>query len=215
MDFGGLSGVDRSDLLRLADLLDAGLLKPPLQTLTLREHVAAASAAPLAECLAELTRQELPAAHMALVLRAFVDGARGTAGAAMPVEIVVSGPDATGGARDTGVVMRQLFNRARSRVMAVGFAVHQGKSVFQVLAERLDGEDAFRATLCVDIRRQPSDTSSKGTSCGDLPTDSLGTSGPAAGCPRCTTILVRSARQARRPVRCTRSVSSWTARRPL
>lgn len=159
MDFGGLSGVDRSDLLRLADLLEAGLLKPPMGTLTLREHVAAASAAPLAECLAELTRQDLPPAHMALVLRAFIDGARGRAGAAMPVEIVVSGPDATGGARDTGVVMRQLFNRARSRVMAVGFAVHQGKSVFQVLAERLDGEDAFQATLCVDIRRQPSDTS--------------------------------------------------------
>ncbi len=127
MDFGGLSGVDRSDLLRLADLLDAGLLKPPMGTLTLREYVAAASAASLVECLAELTRQDLPPAHMALVLRAFVGGTRAAEGATAPLEIVVSGPDATGGARDTGVVMRQLFNGARSRVMAVGFAVHQGE----------------------------------------------------------------------------------------
>ena len=31
--------------------------------------------------------------------------------------------------------------------------------MFQVLAERLDGEDAFKATLCIDIRRQSGDTS--------------------------------------------------------
>ena len=46
-------------------------------------------------------------------------------------------------------------------------------------------------------------------------TDSSARSGLAAGCPRCTAIPVRSVPQARRPARCTRSVSSWTARRPL
>ena len=98
-------------------------------------------------------------AHMALVLRAFAAGAQADGDAEVPVEVVISGPDATGGARDTGVVMRQLFAKARSRVLAVGFAVHQGKSVFKTLADRLDGDDSFQATLCIDIRRQLGDTS--------------------------------------------------------
>ena len=158
-DFGDLAAVGRSNLLRLADLLGAGLLAPPLSTFTLREHLADAHAAPVAQCLGELTRQDMPPAHIALLLRAFVAGGQSASDVSVPVEVVVSGPDATGGARDTGVVVRQLFGKASRRVVAVGFAVHQGKSVFKALADRLDNDDSFEATLCIDVRRQPGDTS--------------------------------------------------------
>ena len=75
------------------------------------------------------------------------------------IDVVVSGPDATFTARDTGVVMRQLFTAAKSRILAVGFAVHQGRSVFRTLAERLDSEDGLQVTLCLDVRRAPGSTS--------------------------------------------------------
>ena len=73
--------------------------------------------------------------------------------------MVVTGPDAPSHARDTGVVMRQLFSKARERVLAVGFAVRQGKSVFRVLADRLDNDESLEAILCVDVRRPYGDTS--------------------------------------------------------
>ena len=159
MEFSGLAALGRNDLLRLADLLEAGLLAPPLSALTLRNDIPDVHAAPVAQCLGELARRDMPPAHIALLLRAFAEGVQATGGAVVPVEVVVSGPDATGGARDTGVVMRQLFGKALRRVVAVGFAVHQGKSVFKTLADRLDNDDSFEATLCIDIRRQRGDTS--------------------------------------------------------
>lgn len=159
MEFGVLAAASRQDLVRLAELLEAGLLTPPLSELSLRDHIAAAHAAPLAQCLGELVARDMPPAHIALLLRAFAAGVQVADDSSASVELVVSGPDATGGARDTGVVMRQLFAKARRRVLAVGFAVRQGKSVFRTLAERLDSDDSFEATLCIDVRRPHGDTS--------------------------------------------------------
>ena len=158
-EFSGLAAPDLSDLLRLADLLEAGLLTPPLTPLTLRDHLADAHAAPVAQCLGELAKLDMAPAHIALLLRAFAAGSQTASDASAPVEVVISGPNTSGGARDTGVVMRQLFGKARTRVVAVGFAVHQGKSVFKTLADRLDNDESFEATLCIDIRRQRGDTS--------------------------------------------------------
>ena len=159
MEFDALAAVDHKDLVRLAELLEAGLLTPPLSALSLRDHIAAAHAPPIAQCLAELIASDMPPLHIALLIRAFAAGAESAGNSSSPVEMVVSGPDATGGARDTGVVIRQLFSKASERVLAVGFAIHQGKSVFKTLADRLDNDNSFEATLCIDVRRQHGDTS--------------------------------------------------------
>lgn len=106
MDFGGLAAPDPSTLLRLADLLEAGLLVPPLSALSLRDHIGAAHADAVARCFGELSQRDMPPGHIALLVRAFAAGAQADLGSSLPVEMVVSGPDATGGARDTGVVMR-------------------------------------------------------------------------------------------------------------
>ena len=159
MKFDSLAAAGSKDLLRLAELLEAGLLTPPMSALSLRDHMAAAHAASVAECLAELSAEGMPPVHIAFVLRAFTAGTESAGDPSSHVEIVISGPDATGGARDTGVVMRQLFANAQKRVLAVGFAVRQGKAVFKTLADRLDNDDSFEATLCVDVRRQQGDTS--------------------------------------------------------
>ena len=58
-----------------------------------------------------------------------------------------------------GWLSGKLFNKARERVLAVGFAIHQGRSVFQTLAERLDACEALDAILCIDVRREPTSTS--------------------------------------------------------
>ncbi len=122
MKFDALVAADRQDLIRLAGLLEAGLLSPPFSALSLCDHIAAAHADAVARCFGELSQRDMPPSHIALLLRAFAAGAQAAGGSSLPVEVVVSGPDAAGGARDTGVVMRQLFGKARERVLAVGFA---------------------------------------------------------------------------------------------
>ena len=127
--------------------------------MTLQDHISEVHAEVLSPCLVELTQRDMPAAHIALLLRAFVAGGQAGGETPPPIEVVVSGPDATGNARDTGVVIRQLFAKASKHVVAVGFAVRQGKTVFKMLADRLDSDDSLEATLCIDIRRQLGDTS--------------------------------------------------------
>jgi phosphatidylserine/phosphatidylglycerophosphate/cardiolipin synthase-like enzyme len=78
---------------------------------------------------------------------------------ASAVELVTSGPDAVGVTRDTGVILRDLFARAESRVLVVGFAIHQGRRVFATLAERMVEREELAVRLCIDIARRPGDTS--------------------------------------------------------
>lgn len=158
-EFSALALLDRNDLVQLAELLEARLLTPPFGSLTLANHVASQHRGVVSECFETLARQGLTPSQVALVLRAFAAGRQTGTEASPTVTIVVSGPDAVSTARDTGVVMRELFAKARKRVLAVGFAVHQGKSVFEILAHRMDRDELRQATLCLDVRRQPGETS--------------------------------------------------------
>ncbi len=146
-------------MLRLADLIDAGLVSPPFHELTLREYLADVSAGSIAECLEGFVRQGMSSAHIARLLRAFAAGQQVSSDPSTFIDVVISGPDMGGSARDTGVVIRQLFRKAQQRVLAVGFAVHQGRSVFKALADRLDQDPSFQATLCIDVRRTHGSTS--------------------------------------------------------
>ena len=153
-----LAALRRGDLLRLADLLDASLLTPPYGVLALRDHIPDECATVVAQLLGDLAQQDMRPRQIALLLRAYAAGAQPPNDVSPRVEVVVSGPDSTGGARDTGVVTRQLFGKARERVLAVGFAVHRGRAVFKALADRLDNDDALDAILCIDVRRQHGST---------------------------------------------------------
>ncbi len=159
MEFDALAAIGRDDLLRLADLVEAGLLTPPFGDLALRNYVADVHAASIAQCLNGFARQTMVSTHVAWLLRAFAAGQHASSDASTSVEVVISGPDLEGKTRDTGVVIRQLFSNARHNVLAVGFAVHQGKSLFKILADRLDRDPSFQATLCIDVRRAHGETS--------------------------------------------------------
>ena len=157
--FHVLDTLDVQSLARLADLLESGLVAPPFTALGLQGYVPQAQVSSLLSFLNDLdSRNERPA-QIALMLRAFAAGKSSAPDPSKIIDVVVSGPDTTLTTRNTGVVMRQLFTEAKFRVLAVGFAVHQGRSVFQTLAEHLDSEEGLEVTLCLDVRRDPSNTS--------------------------------------------------------
>jgi hypothetical protein len=75
------------------------------------------------------------------------------------IDLVMSGPEAPGIAnRDTRVVVRELFAHAEVSVLVAGYAVYQGKSVFQALADQMAAVPGLRVRLFLDIQRGPGDT---------------------------------------------------------
>jgi phosphatidylserine/phosphatidylglycerophosphate/cardiolipin synthase-like enzyme len=109
-----------------------------------------------AEELIHLLQSGMQPHHAALLLSSIVAERRQRESG---LEIVTSGPDATGASRDTGVVMRELFATAEARVLVVGFAVHQGPQVLRTLADRMDQLPRLSVRLCLDVSRRPGDTS--------------------------------------------------------
>jgi hypothetical protein len=73
-----------------------------------------------------------------------------------------SGPEEGGTAsRDTSVVVRELFAEAQRSVLVAGFAVYQGRSVFRVLADRMDADAGLTVTMFLNVERPPHNTSAE------------------------------------------------------
>jgi hypothetical protein len=77
-------------------------------------------------------------------------------------ELVWTGPELPGAeSRDTLVVVRELFASAESSVLASGFAVSQGKDVFEALARRMGEVPSLRVRLFLNIARPPGNRDSE------------------------------------------------------
>lgn len=120
------------------------------------QHAVPATSEAAAEEMAGLLHSGLHPRHAALLLGTIIAERRQRG---CSLEIVTSGPDATGATRDTGVVMRELFSIAEERVLVVGFAVYQGHQVFRALADRMLIRPRLAVRLCLDVSRRPGDTS--------------------------------------------------------
>lgn len=76
------------------------------------------------------------------------------------LELVWSGPELPGlRSRDTAAVVRELFGSAQRELLIVGYAIHQGRQLFRVLAERMDQDPDLRVRLVLDVRREHGNTS--------------------------------------------------------
>lgn len=77
------------------------------------------------------------------------------------IELVWSGPEQDGaGSRETAALVRQLFKEARRFVLVSGYAVHEGASIFDTLAERWRELPSLAVWLCLNIQRQAGDARS-------------------------------------------------------
>ena len=147
-----LSSRALDDLIRA---LRSGHLLADTSTFTIRHMIPGISEGAATE-LCSLLSAGLAAEHAALMLDAIAAERPSLARSAV-LELVTSGPDAVGGTRDTGVALRELFASAERRVLVVGFAVHQGREIFAVLAQRMRQLPDLMIRLCLDVRRAPGD----------------------------------------------------------
>jgi phosphatidylserine/phosphatidylglycerophosphate/cardiolipin synthase-like enzyme len=142
-------------LSELAGALRSGRVNPDASTFMIRHIVAGIGEAAAIE-LSALLSAGLTPEHAALLIDT-IAFERSSQPRWADIELVTSGPDMVGGSRDTGVVLRELFASAERRVLIVGFAVHQGREVFAVLAERMQQVPELTVRVCLDVRRAPGD----------------------------------------------------------
>lgn len=138
----------------LALCLESGRVAPPFSELMLERYVGAERAGAVTAELERLTELgATPAVLREMLLLA------GELPEVEPPSLVWSGPeDAASETRDTGVVLRELFGSARTKVLVAGFAIHQGRAVFEVLAARMDAQPALDVRMYLNIARGYGDT---------------------------------------------------------
>lgn len=118
------------------------------------QHLHGSDAAAIAAELQQLSASGVGPDALAHMLRLLASKGAVSQESGDRIELVWSGPEVeSAGTRDTGVVVRELFAEARHSVLVAGFAVSQGRHVFKVLAERLDGDAGLVVRMFLNVAR--------------------------------------------------------------
>jgi len=144
-DERGLTGLSASELRGLRDRIAAGSIGLPLTSAGLQ--AAGLGGKPwVVGCLAGLDGTGVAAA-LDLVI------AERSHGPHPSLDLVWTGPEAASStARDTGVVMREMFAQARSRVLIAGYAFDTGAALFEPLHKNMV-EHQVRLQMFLNIPR--------------------------------------------------------------
>jgi len=144
-DERGLTGMSTAELRGLRDRVAAGGIGVPLTSAGL-QAAGLGGKAWAADCLTGLDRTGAVAALDLLI-------AERTHGPRPSLDLVWTGPEAAAStARDTWVVMREMFAQARSRVLIAGFAFDSGAKLFGPLHENM-AKHQVRLQMFLNIPR--------------------------------------------------------------
>lgn len=137
----------------LASSLRDGVLSEAI-TLHGVEQVAGTDAAAVAALLRELAADGLAPRQLAVVVEGIASAVVATPKPTSLFDLVLSGPDLPGvPTADTAAMMQTLVRAASREILLVGYAVHDGKRLFEPLARRMAEEPRLAVTLCLDIQR--------------------------------------------------------------
>ena len=158
-----LQQLTTEDLRPLAAALQAGRLQPPWTAIALERFVPRPRVHEVASELQQLDREGWSTRHLVRLLETLIRDRSTRPDANPAIELVSTGPttDSTP-TRQTAVVVRELFASAHESVLVVGFAVNQGRQVFQTLAHRMEQVPDLRVRLCLNVPRGWNDTSRDG-----------------------------------------------------
>jgi phosphatidylserine/phosphatidylglycerophosphate/cardiolipin synthase-like enzyme len=148
-------------LTQLAAALRSGRAAPPFTPLLLRRYVPESLAVGIAVELQQRVGGGMEARHLAECLDLLCQDRKQRPVTEDLIDLVWTGPEAPGIVnRDTSVVVREMFQGARASVLVAGYAVYQGRVVFQELAARMDKTPGLQVQMFLDVQRPPRDSSS-------------------------------------------------------
>jgi phosphatidylserine/phosphatidylglycerophosphate/cardiolipin synthase-like enzyme len=108
--------------------------------------------------LVALSAEGMAPPHIGLMLSLLAEERESAQGQADRVELVWTGPEVEPTAsRDTAVVVRGLFDRAERSLLLAGFAIYDGRHVFDRLAANMDRNPSLDVRMFLNISRSPGD----------------------------------------------------------
>ncbi len=146
-----------TSLRALAAALRAGSVSVPLSSFAVQRHALRLSDA-AGKMLRQLSEEGISPGHLALLLEQSADAIDARLHAAGDIEFVWTGLEADHAhARDTAVVVSELFAQAERSVIVSSYVVYQGASVFESLARRMDERPELLVRLFLHIGRKERD----------------------------------------------------------
>jgi len=148
-------------LRQLATELSAGVLATKVSNHhVVRQIVGSAMAEEINESLASLSSLGWTNTQIATLVSAIQEARERAAAPESILDVVLTGPEITGvPTRDTAAVMHTLIETAEQEVILVGYAVYNGKKLFQRLAERMRQNPQLCVSFLLNIQRKYGDTS--------------------------------------------------------
>jgi phosphatidylserine/phosphatidylglycerophosphate/cardiolipin synthase-like enzyme len=147
-----LHRLSTDDLRQLADALRSGWIAPPFSSFMLRNFVPVVLAGSVAADLQTATEAGLPPVQLGEVVQMLASDRGQRASAEGVIDLVWTGPDVPGIVnRDTGVVVREMFRSAKKSVLVAGYAVYQGRILFEELATRMDESPELSVQMYLNI----------------------------------------------------------------
>lgn len=154
------SRLSSKDLRLIANSLRTGRITLPATPLQLGRIFRGEICEAIALQLTDLSSLGFSAAHVAVLVEAILQDRQTSIHSTLAdIDLVTSGPEAPGITnRETAVVVREMFAHAKKNVIVVGYAIHQGKKVFESLAKRMELKPELQVELFLNISRGDGDT---------------------------------------------------------
>lgn len=151
------SALGRSALAGLADALATGRVRAPITRTALLLHVPEEHLDAVEAALAKLDSDGMAPLHIAHAIHLLVEERDAGQRMSDRVQLVWSPPDLDAvDARDTSVVVQELFRRAQSSVLISTFAIDEKKkaeTLFGELAARMDADPRLAVRVFANIHR--------------------------------------------------------------
>lgn len=156
-----LRALGRSALAGLAEALATGRVPAPITRAALAPHVPEGNLDAVTAALAEMERDGMAPRHIARAVQLLVEERDAGQRMSDRLQLVWSPPDLDEvDARDTSVVVQELFRRARSSVLISTFALDEKKkaeALFGELATRMDAEPGLAVRVFANVHRRHQD----------------------------------------------------------
>lgn len=153
-----LTQLRQSDLTSIANALRSKRLSPPFALSSVARIVGASMAPHVITALQTISDRGCNAEALASCIEVLVESLAVRSPLEDLVQLVMTGPIESGAYhRDTRVVVTDLFRRAGSSVTVAGYAVHQGKRIFEELALRMEAVPGLRVRLFLNLAIRPGD----------------------------------------------------------
>ncbi|MEB3214638.1 MAG: hypothetical protein VKN72_00035 [Nostocales cyanobacterium 94392] len=149
--------LSRPNLDKLATALLTGRLSPPFLISSILNYVPVNLSQEIVDELNSLNSQGVGCKHMAYTLRLLAEEKENSQRIRDRINLVWTGPEITGSrSRDTSVVVRELFSKAKKSVLISSFAIDKGEKaqrLFEVLAQRMEVDPELDVQMFLNIQR--------------------------------------------------------------